>query len=60
MVFYIEPYRSGLDRRVFRRMDNGALEWAHFSEWMRDAKRARYYSSILRDVPENTEEFYDD
>lgn len=59
MVFYIEPQRDGLDRRVFRRMDNGALEWAHYAEWMRDAKRARYYGSALTEVPQGTEELYD-
>lgn len=30
MVFYIEPQRHGLDRRVFRRTPSGALEWAHY------------------------------
>lgn len=60
MVFYIEPMRQGLDRRVFRRTTNGALEWAHYAEWIRDAKRARYYGSFITDVPEGAEEFHDD
>lgn len=52
--------RQGLDRRVFRRTTNGALEWAHYAEWIRDAKRARYYGSFITDVPEGAEEFHDD
>lgn len=60
MVFYIEPLRLGLDRRVFRRTASGALEWAHYSDWSRDAKRARYYGSFLKDVPDGSEEFYDE
>lgn len=60
MVFYIEPQRQGLDRRVFRRAASGALEWAHYAEWIRDAKRARYYGSFLTVVPEGAEEFHDD
>ena len=60
MVFYVEKYRNGLDRRVFRRMDNGALEWAHYGDWMRDPMRARFYGSVLRDVPQEAEEIFDD
>lgn len=60
MVFYIEPHRQGLDRRVFRRAANGSLEWAHYAEWIRDAERARYYGSFLTDVPDGAEEFCDD
>ena len=34
MVFYVERRRDGLDHRVFRRTTNGALEWAHFKDWI--------------------------
>ena len=58
-VFYIEPVRNGLDRRVFRRMANGALEWAHYREWAADRERARYYGSALADVPQAAQELHD-
>lgn len=51
---YIEPANeSGLDRRVFRRMANGALEWAHFSDWESHGTRARFYGFASRDLPES-------
>ena len=52
-VFYVEPKRAGLDRRVFRRMTNGALEWAHMRDWLEDFERARFYGFCSTDLPEN-------
>ncbi len=54
-VFFVEPKRHGLDRRVFRRMGCGALEWAHYADWARNPARARYYGSALSHVPEGCE-----
>ena len=54
-VFYVERRREGLDRRVFRRTPCGALEWAHFAEWVSDWTRARYYGFVSRELPANCE-----
>lgn len=56
MAFYIETPRPGLDRRVFRRMECGALEWAHYADWTRDASRARFYGYASRELPQNIDE----
>lgn len=52
MVFYIEQYRHGLDRRVFRRMAGGGVEWAYYEDWDKDPIRARYYGYALRNPPQ--------
>lgn len=58
MVFYIEPYRSGLDRRVFRRMANGGVEWSYYFDWDNDPQRARYYGFALLNPPEYCTEIH--
>lgn len=58
MVFYIEPQRNGLDRRVFRRMDNGGVEWSYYFDWDKDPKRARYFGFALRNPPEHCVEIH--
>lgn len=55
MVFYIERRRDGLDHRVFRRAACGALEWAHFKEWLHDWDRTRFYGFVSRELPDNCE-----
>lgn len=55
MVFYVERRRDGLDHRVFRRTTNGALEWAHFKDWIDEWDGARYYGFASRDLPNNCE-----
>jgi len=52
-VFYVEPKRNGLDRRVFRRMACGALEWAHIAAWLEDFERARFYGFASKELPDN-------
>ena len=55
MVFYVERRRDGLDHRVFRRVECGALEWAHFKDWIEDWGGARFYGFASRELPANCE-----
>lgn len=52
-VFYVEPKRSWLDRRVFRRMESGHLEWTHMRDWLEDFERARFYGFCSTILPDN-------
>ncbi|KKN94430.1 hypothetical protein LCGC14_0187770 [marine sediment metagenome] len=48
----IEPeQRPGIDRRVFRRMECGSLEWAHYSDWQANGTRARFYGYASKELP---------
>lgn len=55
---FIEPVSPhGLARRVFRRMEGGALEWANLDEWQALGERARFYGFASRDLPESAVPF---
>lgn len=56
-AYYIEPERRGLDRRVFRKL-GAYLEWAHYSDWVTNPIRARYYGSQLCEIPADCVEFH--
>jgi len=48
----VEPeLPEGLVRRVFRYMQNGALEWAALSDWRENNERARFYGFHSRELP---------
>lgn len=47
----IEPDQPGLTRRAFRRMPNGALEWATYADWQANGERARFYGFASRELP---------
>lgn len=50
----IEPeIRPGLDRRAFRRMPNGALEWAYLNDWLARGILARFYGYASRELPDS-------
>lgn len=50
----IEPeINPGLDRRAFRRMPNGALEWAYLNDWLSHRERARFYGYANRELPDS-------
>lgn len=52
LLVLVEPeVKEGLTRRVFRYMDNGALEWCALSDWRENNFRARFYGWHSRDLP---------
>lgn len=48
---HVEPARAGLQRRVFRRMECGSLEWCDLLDWYENRSRARFYGFCSRDLP---------
>lgn len=54
LMVMVEPeQRPGLDRRVFRRNPDGALSWAHYSDWSTHHERARFYGFHSKELPES-------
>lgn len=50
----IEPeIHPRLDRRAFRRMPNGALEWACLNDWLAHGIMARFYGYANRELPDS-------
>ena len=51
-IVMVEPeLREGLTRRVFRRMPDGSLEWAAYTDWQVCNERARFFGFASGELP---------